>query len=191
MKQKKLFQTILGVVVSTGLVYAATMDPNTRMEKVKGLFTQYGADTFKILNGEDLGGTGTSESGKSQQLSNRADIENVIAPNDGNSFVFCVSDGKWAVYPPEPMKIGADAMTATVTTQGKRGKQSETEFVPLLISALRDSAGAGKAQVNYSIRTPGGLEKRVATVWNSRNLLSRKNDTGKKFFCGTSIKAAS
>jgi len=74
------------------------------MEKVRDLFTEFGADTFKVLNGQDIGGTGASDSNKSQQNNSRSNIASVIKADDGNSFVFCVSDGKWAVYPPEPMK---------------------------------------------------------------------------------------
>lgn len=181
---KKIFgKTVFALLVGVGITTAAVMDPNTRMEKVRELFTQYGADTFKILNDLGVGGTGTSEGGKSLQIEQRGDVANVIKSEDGNSFVFCVVDGKWAVYPPEPMKIGTNAMTAT--------DSHGMPFVQTMISALRNSP-TGKAHgVPYAVNTPGGIQHRYATVWNSRNLLSRKNDTGKKFFCGTSIKASS
>lgn len=181
MIKKRITQTLLTVVLGTSLVLAATMAPNTRMEKVRDLFTKYGADTFKILNGQDQGGTGSSESGKALQLTNRADIDTVIKPTDGNAFVFCIVDGKWAVYPPEPTKVGNSAMTAT-DSDGKH-------FAQMLITALRTSSTGKAESITYHVDSPGGKEKRLATVWNSRNLLSRKNDTGKKFFCGTSIKA--
>lgn len=56
--KKKITQSLLIATLTVGVVAAAVMDPNTRMEKVKELFGQYGADTFKILNGQGLGGTG-------------------------------------------------------------------------------------------------------------------------------------
>lgn len=184
MTKKKITQAVLAAVLSVGMVVAAVMDPNMRMEKVRELFTQYGADTFKILNGQDIGGTGgDGHSGKGMSNAERADVSGVINSTDGNAFVFCVVDGKWSVYPPEPTKIGGNAMTAT--------DSHGMPFVQTLITALRNSPSGKAHAIRYFVNTPGGMEERLATVWNSRNLLSRKNDTGKKFFCGTSIKASS
>jgi len=174
---------LLAVVVCAGVAVAAVMDPNTRMEKVRDLFTEYGPDAFKLLQGLDLGGTGTSDSGKGAQVTNRGDIAEVAKSEDGNSFVFCVVDGKWAVYPPEPMKVGSDAMTAT-DANGR-------PFVATMITALRNSPTPGRAHhVRYDVLTPDGrVQAREATLWKSSELLMRKNNTGKKFFCGTSVKA--
>lgn len=185
MTKKIIPQTLLALALGIGVVGAAVMDPNTRMEKVKELFTQYGADTFKILNGQDIGGTGvSSEGGKGTQVSERADIATVIKSKDSNAFIFCVSEGKWAVYPPDPMKIGTDAMTAT-DANGR-------PFVETMIAALRNSPDGKAHHVRYDVSTPDGrLQQREATLWSSKALLSRKNDTGKKFFCGVSVKAVS
>lgn len=176
----KITKTLLATAFTVGVALAAVMDPNTRMEKVRELFTEYGADTFKILNGQDIGGTGSSESGKSHQVTERADIATIIKSDDGNAFVFCVQDSKWKVYPPEPTKIDTSAMTAT--------DSNGMPFTETMINGIRKSPN-GKAQVVYYVDTPGGKERRIATVWSSRNLLQRKNNTGSKFFCGTSIKA--
>jgi hypothetical protein len=177
---KKISNTLFATVLTVGI--ASAMDPNTRMEKVRDLFTQYGAETFKILNDLGVGGTGGGENGKGAQTSLRADIAQVIKSDDNNSFVFCVADGKWAVYPPEPMKIGTNAMTAT-DANGR-------PFVETMIKALRNSPGGKAHHVRYDVTTPDGrIQAREATLWKSSALLSRKNDTGKKFFCGTSVKA--
>lgn len=182
MTKKIISKAVLTLVVSIGVVGAAVMDPNTRMEKVRDLFTQYGANTFNILNDLGEGGTGTAHSGKSLQINQRGDVAMVTKSEDGNSFVFCVRDGKWAVYPPDPMKIGTDAMTAT-DANGR-------PFVRTMISAIR-SAPDGKAHhVRYDVLTPDGrLQQREATLWRSSQLLKRKNDTGSKFFCGVSVNA--
>lgn len=184
MTKKKITQAVLALVVTTGMVVAAIKNTDMRMEKVRELFTQYGADTFKILNGQDIGGTGADgHSGKGLATSERADISAVTNSRDGNAFVFCVVDGTWAVYPPEPTKVGTNAMTAT--------DSHGMPFVQTLITALRNSPTGKAYGIRYSVDAPGGEEERLATVWSSENLLSRKNDTGKKFFCGTSIKASS
>ncbi|MBM3632260.1 MAG: hypothetical protein FJX03_00935 [Alphaproteobacteria bacterium] len=182
MINKKIVKAVCATVLTVSIAFAAVMDPNTRMEKVRDLFTLYGADTFKILNGQDIGGTGNTDSSKGLQVNQRADIATVIKSSDDNTFVGCVVDGTWAVYPPEPMKIGKDAMTAT-DANGR-------PFVNMLIQALR-KAPYGKAHhIRYDVTTPDGrIQKREATAWNSRNLLSRKNDTGRKFFCFTSVQA--
>ena len=173
-----LFTTALGV----GFVTAAPLDPNTRLEKVKELFAQYGADTFKILNGLDIGGTSNAGSG-SGPIASRADIAAVIKSDDGNAFIFCVEDGKWAVYPPEPMKIGTNAMTAR--------DASNRPFVQMLIDALTRSDTGKAHHIRYDVTTPDGrIQQREATVWKSSEFFyNRKNNTGKKFFCGTSVKA--
>jgi len=177
----KITKTLLATALTVGIAFAAVMDPNTRLEKVRDLFTQFGPDAFKLLNGQDLGGTGTSgESSKGLAPSQLGDIAAIIKSDDGNAFVFCVQDSKWKVYPPEPSKIGSNAMTAT--------DSNGMPFVQTLVHALRNSPDR-KAQVIYYVDTPGGKEKRIATVWGSRNLLQRKNNTGQKFFCGTSIRA--
>lgn len=178
MIRKKIAQIAIAFVFGAAVVTAAVMDPNTRMEKVKELFTQYGADTFKVLNGQALGGT---ESEKGLSNMNQANIAVVVNSTDENAFVFCIQDGKWTVYPPEPSKIGTDAMTAT--------DSHGMPFAQTLITALRTSPTGKAHAIRYYVNTPGGMEERLATVWNSRNLLSRKNNTGKKFFCGTSIVA--
>lgn len=176
----KITRTLLATALTAAIAYA-TMDPSTRLERVKELFTQYGPDTFKLLNGQDLGGTGRgSHSGKGMAASELADVATIVKSEDGNAYVFCVQDSKWRVYPPEPTKIGSDAMTAT--------DSKGMPFVQTLIKALRNSSD-GKAEVAYFVDTPGGKERRIATVWSSKNLLTRKNDTGSKFFCGTSIRA--
>lgn len=183
MTKKKTTQTAVALMFSAGMVLAAVMDPNTRMEKVRDLFTQYGTDTFKILNGQGIGGTGgEGNSGKGLTRANQADIDVVVNSTDDNAFVFCVQDGKWAVYPPEPTKVGTDAFTAT--------DSHGMPFVETLITSIRNSPNGKAHAVRYYVNTPGGMEERLATVWSSRSLLTRKNDTGKKFFCGTSIKAA-
>lgn len=182
MTKIKITKTLFATVITVGIAFAAVMDPNARMEKVRELFTLYGADTYKVLNGQDIGGTGSSGGNKSSQTNQRGDIANVIKSDDGNSFVFCVSDGKWAVYPPEPLKINTDAMTAT-DANGR-------PFVMTMIKALRAAPDGRAHHIRYDVLTPDGrIQQREATLWNSRNLLSRKNDTGRKFFCGTSVKA--
>jgi hypothetical protein len=182
MTKKIAARALLTIIFGMGITYTAPMDPNTRMEKVKEIFTKYGADAFKILNGQGIGGTG-GESGKGRQEGLLGDIATVVNAEDGNSFIFCVSDGKWVVYPPEPMKVGTDAMTAT--------DAMNRPFVDMMIKALRSHKDNGKApRIPYAVKTPDGrIQEREATVWNSRNLLSRKNDTGQKFFCGVSVKA--
>jgi hypothetical protein len=182
--KKKITQSLLIATFAAGIV-SALIDPDTRMEKVRELFTQYGADTFKLLNGQDLGGTGgDGHTGKGLATTERADIEELISSTDGNAFIFCVVEGKWAAYPPEPTKVGTDAMTAT--------DSKGMPFVQTLIAALRKNHNIGKAHgISYYVDTPGGMEHRIATVWSSGQLLSRKNDTGKKFFCGTSVRASS
>jgi hypothetical protein len=183
MAKKKIAQAMLAMGLGVGLAIAAVMDPNTRMEKVKDLFTQYGDDTFKVLNGQGIGGVGSTADGKGQQAGGYADVATVVNSTDDNAFVFCVVDSKWAVYPPEPNKIGKDAMTAT--------DSHGTPFVSTLIKALQNSPDGKAYKIPYFVTTPGGLEERLATVWSSKNLLTRKNGTGKKFFCGTSVKASS
>ncbi|MDF3034387.1 MAG: hypothetical protein K0R76_1341 [Alphaproteobacteria bacterium] len=182
MMQKKITQAALAIGLGMGVAIAAVMDPNTRMEKVKDLFTQYGDDTFKVLNGQGIGGVGSTADGKGQQAGGYADIAMVVNSTDDNAFVFCVVDSKWAVYPPEPQKIGTNAMTAT--------DSHGTPFVATLIDALKKSITGKAHAIRYFVNTPGGVEERLATVWSSKNLLTRKN-TGKKFFCGTSVKASS
>ena len=183
--KKKITQSLLIATLTVGVVAAAVMDPNTRMEKVKELFGQYGADTFKILNGQGLGGTGgDGHTGKGLASTEQGDIAEVINSTDDNAFIFCVVGGEWAVYPPEPTKVGTNALTAT--------DSDGMPFVKTLIEALKKNHNTGKAHgISYSVDTPGGKERRIATVWSSRQLLSRKNYTGKKFFCGTSIRASS
>jgi len=146
MTKRTITKTLFATVLTVGIVFAAVMDPNTRMEKVRDLFTEFGADTFKVLNGQDIGGTGASDSNKSQQNNSRSNIASVIKADDGNSFVFCVSDGKWAVYPPEPMKIGADAMTAT-DANGR-------PFTMTMIKALRASTDGKVHHIRYDVTTP-------------------------------------
>lgn len=181
MIKKKIALTLFTTTLGMGFVAAAPLDPTTRLEKVKELFAQYGADTFKILNGLDIGGTSNAGSG-SGPIASRADIAAVIKSDDGNAFIFCVEDGKWAVYPPEPMKIGTSAMTAT-DANGR-------PFVETMIKALRTSEGGKAHHIRYDVTTPDGrIQQREATVWKSSHFLSRKNNTGKKFFCGTSVKA--
>ena len=183
MSKKIILQAIAVSALTIGCVLAA-LDPATRMEKISELFSQYGTDTFKILNGQDFGGVGDSESGKGTQTSERADIATIINSTDGDAFVFCVADSKWVVYPPDPMKLGTDAMTMVDAT----GKP----FVPMMIQALRNSPDGIARHVPYTAQTPDGrLEKREAIVVNSRVLLKRKNKTGQKFFCGTSVKVGS
>lgn len=178
----KVAQSLLTIFLGAGIAVASVMAPEMRMEKVKEMFTQYGADTFKILNGQGLGGTGgDGNMGKGLTSTARADIAEIIHSTDQNAFVFCIEDGKWAVYPPEPTKVGTSAMTAT----DSRGMP----FAETLIKALQNNRETGKAHdIEYYVDTPGGPEKRIATVWSSKALLNRKNDTGKKFFCGTSIR---
>jgi hypothetical protein len=181
MTKKITTWALLTVVLGMGITYAAPMDPNTRMEKIKEIFTKYGADSFKILNGQGIGGTG-GDSGKGAQESLLGDIATVVNADDGNSFIFCVADGKWVVYPPEPMKLGTSAMTAT--------DASGMPFVNTMIKALRNTTDGKARRVPYSVQTPDGRsQEREATIWSSKNLLSRRNDTGQKFFCGVSVKA--
>jgi len=180
MTKKKIAQTFFIVMLGIGSVWAEFMDPHTRMEKIKDLFTQYGVDTFKLLNGQDIGGTARHTKGLA--TSERGDIASVVKPNDGQSFIFCVADSKWVVYPPEPMKVGTNAMTAT-DANGR-------PFVETMIAALRNSLSGKAYHIRYDVVTPDGrLQAREATVWNSKQLLNRENDTGQKFFCGTSVKA--
>jgi|GEM_PF-1768604 len=183
MTKKIAGRILLAITLSVGITYATPMDPNTRMGKVKEIFTKYGADSFKILNGQGVGGTGiASESGKGNLEGLQGDIATVINAEDGNSFIFCVADGKWVVYPPEPMKLGTSAMTAT-DAMGK-------PFVDTMIKALRGTEDGKAHRVPYVVQTPDGrTQEREATVWSSKNLLSRKNNTGQKFFCGVSVKA--
>jgi hypothetical protein len=177
----KITKTLLATALTVAIAYAAVTDPTTRLEQVRDLFTQYGPDAFKLLNGQDLGGTGTgSGTGKGMTNSQLADVATIVKSDDGNAFVFCVQDSKWRVYPPEPTKVGKDAMTAT--------DSYGMPFVETIIKALHNSPDR-KAQVVYYVDTPGGKEKRIATAWGSINLLQRKNATGTKFFCGTSIRA--
>ena len=181
MTKKITTWALLTVVLGMEITYAAPMDPNTRMEKIKEIFTKYGADSFKILNGQGIGGTG-GENGKGAQQSLLGDIATVVNAEDGNSFIFCVADGKWVVYPPEPMKLGTSAMTAT-DASGK-------PFVATMIKALRTTDDGKAHRIPYTVQTPDGrAQEREATVWSSKNLLSRKNNTGQKFFCGVSVKA--
>lgn len=182
MSKRITARALLAIVLGVGITHGAAMDPNTRMEKIKDIFTKYGADSFKILNGQGIGGSGGGESGKGRQEGLLGDIATVVNAEDGNSFIFCVADGKWMVYPPEPMKLGKSAMTATDAT----GRP----FVATMIKALRSSEDGKAHRVHYSVKTPDGRSQdREATVWNSKNLLTRKNDTGQKFFCGVSVKA--
>ena len=182
MTKKIMTRTLLAAVLGVGITFAAPMDPNTRMEKVKEIFTKYGADAFKILNGQGIGGSGGGESGKGRQEGLIPDASAVVYAEDGNSFVFCVADGKWVVYPPEPLKLGTSAMTAT-DAMGK-------PFVSTMIKALRNTDDGKAHRVHYTVQTPDGrTQDREATVWSSKNLLSRKNDTGQKFFCGVSVRA--
>jgi len=177
----RITKTVFATALTVGIAFAAVMDPNARLEKVKELFTQFGPDAFTLLNGQDIGGTGRGgSSGKGLSTGERADVATVVKSDDGNAFVFCVQDSKWRVYPPEPTKVGTNAMTAT--------DSNGMPFVPTLIDALHKSPDR-KAQVAYYVDTPGGKERRLATVWGSVNLLQRKNSTGTKFFCGTSIRA--
>jgi hypothetical protein len=178
MKKKIALKTLFSVVLGIGIVSAVVMDPNMRMGKVSELFTKYGLDTFKLLNGQDIGGTGGSGEGKSAQQSQRSDIAAIIHSEDPNTHFFCVADSKWVVYQADPKKIGEDAMTMT----DEDGKP----FVASQIAAMRNSPD-GKATVPYTVRTLDGVkEHREAVIWSSKNLLSRKNDTGQKFYCGTS-----
>lgn len=182
MTKKIVARTLLAIILGTGITFATPMDPNTRMEKIKEIFTKYGADSFKILNGQGIGGTGGGESGKGRQEGLLGDIATVVNAEDGNSFIFCVADGKWVVYPPEPMKLGTSAMTAT-DAMGR-------PFVNLMIKALRNTDDGKAHRVHYTVQTPDGrAQDREATVWSSKNLLSRKNNTGQKFFCGVSVRA--
>lgn len=177
----KITRTLLATAFTIAIAYAAVTDPNARLGQVRDLFTKFGPDTFKLLNGQDLGGTGTgSQTGKGMTSSQLADVATIVKSDDGNAFVFCVQDSKWSVYPPEPTKIGSDAMTAT--------DSYGMPFVETIIKALHNSPDR-KAQIEYYVDTPGGKEKRIATAWGSKNLLTRKNDSGSKFFCGTSIRA--
>lgn len=177
MARKIMIKTVFATLVGVGAALA-TLDPDTRMEKVRELFTQYGPDTFKVLNGQDIGGAGTGEGGKGHQVGERGDISLVTSSADG--FVFCVSEGKWAVYPPDLSKIGADAMTIK-DADGK-------PFIPTMIEALRKSEGTGKAKVKYTALTPDGQkEHRVATIWNKWKL-HPENKQGKRFFCGVSTR---
>lgn len=183
MTKKIATRALLAIVLGVGITFAMPMDPHARMEKIREIFTQYGADSFKILNDQGIGGTGTAaDSGKGTQTTERADIASIVNAEDGNSFVFCVADGKWVVYPPEPMKLGTSAMTAT-DAMGR-------PFVATMIKALRSTDDGKAHRVHYTVQTPDGRSQdREATIWSSKNLLSRKNNTGQKFFCGVSVKA--
>ena len=183
---KKIFaRALLAIALSVGITYATPMDPNTRMKKIKGIFTQYGVDAFKVLNGQGVGGTGlASEGGKGTHEGLEGDIATVINAEDGNSFIFCVADGKWVVYPPEPLKLGTNAMTAT-DAMGK-------PFVETMIKALRNTTDDKAHRIPYVVQTPDGrTQEREATVWGSKSLLSPANYATKKtkFFCGVSVKA--
>jgi hypothetical protein len=179
MKKKFALKTLFCVVLGIGIVSAAIMDPQTRMEKIADLFSNHNPqEVFMLLNGQDIGGTGGAEAGKGTQRAVRSDIASVIHSEDRNAFVFCVANGKWAVYQPDPLKIGKDAMTMT-DADGK-------PFVASQIAAMQKSSN-GKAVVPYTDLTPDGVkENREAIIWSSKTLLSRKNDTGQKFYCGTS-----
>jgi len=179
-KKKKILQSLLPIALGAGVAVASVMAPEMRMEKVKELFGQYGTDTFKILNGQGLGGTGgDGHTGKGLASTEQANIAEVINSTDENAFVFCIEDGNWVVYPPEPTKVGTSAMTAT--------DSDGMPFAETLINALKESTIGKVDNIEYSVKTAGGTEKRIATVWSSKALLGRPN-TGKKFFCGTSIK---
>lgn len=175
---KVLFGLALSVSVAS-TAFALTIEQ--RMEKVKDVFTNYGADAFKVLNGQDIGGAGTKE-GKGNPVSMQADIGMAVNDPDRDAFVFCVEEGKWAVYPIQPDKVGTNAMTAT--------DANGVPFVNKLITALRNSSDRKASRIAYTVATPDGRkQEREATVWGSSALLNRKNATGKKFFCGTSVKA--
>jgi hypothetical protein len=182
-KRKIALKTWLAIVVGVGTISASIMDANTRMGKVSELFTKYGLNTFQLLNGQDIGGTGGTGEGKVAQQSQRSDIAATIHSEDPNTFLFCVADSKWVVYQAEPTKVGQSAMTMT-DVDGK-------PFVASQIAAMKESSD-GKAVVPYTAKTLDGVrEDREAVIWSSKNLLKRKNDTGQKFYCGTSRLRAS
>src|SRR5476649_1135417 len=101
MTRKMITRTLMASVVCIGVAFAA-LNPNDTMQKVSGLFSLYSTDTFKILNGQDLGGTGSGTHGKALAPSQRADIAAIVDSADGDTFLFCVQDSKWTVYQPEP-----------------------------------------------------------------------------------------
>lgn len=185
-KKKFALKTLLPIFLGVSIISAVVMDPNTRMQKIRDIFTKYPADAFQILNGHDFGGTGGSEETKVSQQSQRSEIAAVIHSEDPNSFLFCVCNSKWAVYQPDPMKVDTDAMTMT-DADGKPFVATQIEAIKRLPNGQARSGG--KATVRYTALTPDGRkEQREAIIWNSENLLSRKNATGEKFYCGTSIK---
>jgi hypothetical protein len=64
MTKKMITRTLIASALCIGVVIASTMDPNDRLAGVRDLFTKYGADTFKILNEQGIGGTSTAEGSK-------------------------------------------------------------------------------------------------------------------------------
>jgi hypothetical protein len=169
-------------VIGIGLAIAGSLDPQTRLERASELFTKNGPDTFKLLNGQDIGGSGFAQSGKVAEPGEASDVATIINSDDPNAFLFCVRNGQWAAYPPLPAKVGTSAMTTT-DADGR-------PFVQPIIDALRASPN-GKAEVRYTTTTADGQrESRIVYAWGSRHLLKRKNDTRAKFFCATSAKVS-
>jgi hypothetical protein len=56
MTKKMITRAFIASALCIGVVIAANMDPDARLSGVRDLFTKYGADTFKILNEQGIGG---------------------------------------------------------------------------------------------------------------------------------------
>lgn len=156
-----------------------------RLDGVAQLFAKHGSNTFNVLNGVARGGSGSEQSSKGGS-SNIADAE-ILKSDDPKASLFCVKNGNWAVRQSRPLDVNKNAM-------GEHDASGEA-IVQKMISALRNSSD-GTATVEYTTATDGVKdpatgadikEKRVVLLYRSDKLLGKKNDTGDKFFCGTTF----
>lgn len=179
-----IFSSMLSDALADGSQSA--MEAKQRMDALKDIVSKNGLDAFNVINGVSHGGSGSEVSGKGMGVSG---MENTatLRSDDPRAFLFCVRDGRWAANQSTPGKVGQDAMS-WIDANG----QSITQNI---IRALGQS-GDGTATVSYSTSVPGVKDPATGQdikqeekilVYSSTKLLGKKNETGAKFFCGTSF----
>ena len=186
---KKLMVSAAVLGLGVAAVLAAAETPGSVRSRLDGLipiFTKHRADTFKLLNGQDLGGS--SPDGKGSAPSTRADVLDVTRTSDADGEIFCAraagannEGSEWVAFPDNVSLVGTDANKMT-DVDGK-------PIIPRMIQALR-SADRKEAVMSYSISVKdpisgkNTIQHRTALIYGSQKL-----DPGRsvrKFFCASS-----
>jgi hypothetical protein len=159
----------------------------SRMDSLIPLFQKHKADTFKLLNGQDLGGA--SSDGKGSAPTTKADTLAATRSGDADGEIFCAratgpnnEGSEWASYPDNVSLVGTDARAMT-DVDGQ-------PIVPRMVNALRASPDRKEAVMTYaiSVKDPvsGNMvrQDRTALIYGSQKL-----DPGRsvrKFVCAAS-----